>query len=324
MEIKIVIDDRIVDLGKKLASRRTLAIMALLSVAVPVVLYANNLNVFQGGEPISASAVNENFGVLGEHMAVYEDAITVDGVGNVGIGTTEPKAGLHLKGAFLVNDSHSVSDNPSTDGFAARVHTRDSAGGLKVSVINGIASNISGLFSTEQPNANGYNAALWAKAANSAGPAYGLIVESGNVGIGTTSPAYKLDVAGQIRADNVAVSSDIRLKADIAPLEHALDGIECLNAVTYRWADPDRPQDLQIGFIAQEVERCFPEVVTTDEQGYKSVAYARLVAPLAAAVKAQQGMIDQQRKTIREQQHTIDSLGARLSRLEASIRTRIQ
>ena len=37
--------------------------------------------------------------------------------------------------------------------------------------------------------------------------------------------------------------------------------------------------------IAQEVEKVFPELVTTDEQGRKQVEYSGLIAPLIEAVK---------------------------------------
>jgi hypothetical protein len=33
----------------------------------------------------------------------------------------------------------------------------------------------------------------------------------------------------------------------------------------------------QVGMIAQEIEEFFPEVVATDEEGFKSLAYDRLV-----------------------------------------------
>jgi len=40
-----------------------------------------------------------------------------------------------------------------------------------------------------------------------------------------------------------------------------------------------------MGVIAQEVEKVFPELVTTDEQGRKKVEYEGLIAPLIEAVK---------------------------------------
>jgi hypothetical protein len=110
------------------------------------------------------------------------------------------------------------------------------------------------------------------------------LASDGNVGIGTISPQYKLDVAGTIRGDNVS-PSDRRWKADIVPLEGALERVTQLRGVRFRWNDPSRGTGPQIGVIAQEVEQVFPEVVSTDSEGYKSVAYDRLVAPLIEAVK---------------------------------------
>lgn len=106
----------------------------------------------------------------------------------------------------------------------------------------------------------------------------------GKVGIGTTTPQYALDVSGTIRGSNV-IGSDVRWKSDIAPLKDALAKVTQLRGVTYRWNDAARGAGMQIGLIAQEVEPLFPELVSTDSEGYKSVAYAQMVAPLIEAVK---------------------------------------
>jgi hypothetical protein len=42
---------------------------------------------------------------------------------------------------------------------------------------------------------------------------------------------------------------------------------------------------LQTGLIAQEVEKIFPELVKTDEEGFKSVNYIGLVPHLIEAIK---------------------------------------
>jgi hypothetical protein len=41
----------------------------------------------------------------------------------------------------------------------------------------------------------------------------------------------------------------------------------------------------QIGFIAQELEEVYPELVITDEQGYKRVDYAKITPILVEAIK---------------------------------------
>jgi hypothetical protein len=61
-----------------------------------------------------------------------------------------------------------------------------------------------------------------------------------------------------------------------------------LRGVTWEWRE-DAPAEAQqqpgIGVIAQEVEKVFPELVMTDEQGLKRVEYSGLIAPLIEAVK---------------------------------------
>ena len=68
----------------------------------------------------------------------------------------------------------------------------------------------------------------------------------------------------------------------------ATDKISQLRGVTWEWRD-DAPDDAKeqpgIGVIAQEVEKVFPQLVRTDEQGRKKVDYGGLIAPLIEAVK---------------------------------------
>jgi hypothetical protein len=47
----------------------------------------------------------------------------------------------------------------------------------------------------------------------------------------------------------------------------------------------------QIGFVAQEVEQVLPEVVSTDEEGYKFLDYTKLTAVLLEAIKEQNAQI---------------------------------
>ncbi|MBD2717288.1 tail fiber domain-containing protein [Microvirga sp. STR05] len=112
---------------------------------------------------------------------------------------------------------------------------------------------------------------------------------NGNVGINTLNAGYTLDVAGTIRGNNVSVS-DARFKQNVRPLTGALEAILALRGVRYQWnalgvqhggssgAD-------QIGVLAQEIERYYPELVSTDAQGYKAVNYAQLTPVLLEAIK---------------------------------------
>ncbi len=70
-----------------------------------------------------------------------------------------------------------------------------------------------------------------------------------------------------------------------SPLDKTLQQVTQLQGVRFRWKDPAKGDGLQLGLIAQDVETVFPEVVSTDSEGYKSVAYDKLTAPLIEAVK---------------------------------------
>jgi len=120
---------------------------------------------------------------------------------------------------------------------------------------------------------------------------------TGNVGIGTNTPTYKLEVNGKVRSTGINETSDRRWKKDIHTLSHVLSKVLEMRGVSYRWKTDEFPQkqfekDVQIGLIAQEVEQYFPELVETDSEGYKSVEYSKLVAVLIEAIKEQQQEID--------------------------------
>ena len=83
--------------------------------------------------------------------------------------------------------------------------------------------------------------------------------------------------------------SDIRLKKDIKPLKSALSTLGKLQGKSYRWKDNNEPD---IGLIAQELEKVIPELVKTDNKGYKSIVYQKLTAVLIEAVKEQQQEIN--------------------------------
>lgn len=110
-------------------------------------------------------------------------------------------------------------------------------------------------------------------------------------------PSETLDVNGNIRCFILTETSDARFKTNISTIPNALESTLKLRGVTFDWnreafAYTRLPDGKQIGVIAQEVENVFPELVSKDDKGYRSVAYDRLVPVLIEAIKAQQAEID--------------------------------
>jgi|GEM_PF-6902112 len=95
-------------------------------------------------------------------------------------------------------------------------------------------------------------------------------------------------------------ASDQRLKKNIKPFTNALSKIRELKAYTYNWNNPSMSQKEQVGFIAQEVEKVFPQFVKEDDKGTKSVAYSNMIPVLMQAINEQQKEIDDLKKLIAE------------------------
>jgi hypothetical protein len=108
-------------------------------------------------------------------------------------------------------------------------------------------------------------------------------LNGGDVGIGQTSPAYKLDVTGTIRATgDVIAFSDRRVKENIKTIDNALEKVINLRGVEFNKIGENKKS---IGVIAQEVEKILPEVISTDKRDMKSVAYGNIVGVLIEAIK---------------------------------------
>jgi len=95
-------------------------------------------------------------------------------------------------------------------------------------------------------------------------------------------------------------ASDIRLKKNITNTKYGLATVMKLRAVDYNLISNDLRQ---VGFIAQEVKKLVPEVITGKEGDIKKgetlgITYANLVPVLSRAIQEQQAQISSQQKEI--------------------------
>lgn len=127
--------------------------------------------------------------------------------------------------------------------------------------------------------------------------------------------------------------SDMRLKDHIVSLDetHGLEAIRKLRPVTYSWKDITKRQlGTQLGFIAQEVEAIFPELVLTNNdltidlgegktqtvEKSKSMTYATLTVPLVRAVQQLADGFDQIFASVKELITRVDGHDAKIAALE--------
>jgi hypothetical protein len=155
---------------------------------------------------------------------------------------------------------------------------------------------------------------------------------------GMTPKRSGLDETQWVSYYGTSGPSDVRLKADLRPITHALGMVRMLQGVRYRWADnglkyftqgidhnlsagpgatedqSDRVRESErrkaletlagdrLGLVAQDVETVIPELVHADGDGYKYIRYQHLTALLVEAIK--------------EQDATVRALSAQVAALE--------
>jgi hypothetical protein len=226
--------------------------------------------------------------------------LVIDNAGNVGIGTTNPNIGayagasLEVLGSTTAISSIQVGSrkadaDASAYGDFAIVHGNTTASEKRLGIIRGLADG-------STANNRGGKLQFFTKKNNSVNFNLAMIIDSdGNVGIGTTSASYKLDINGTLRATSVTESSDRRLKENIAPL--ATNDLRLVTGFQYNLTSDG---SFHYGVIAQEVEKIFPHMVSTDEQGMKSVAYNEFIPLLIEGYKEQDEEIKGLRKELAE------------------------
>ncbi len=240
-----------------------------------------------------ATAIGANAVVSSSNSLVLGSINGVNGATadtRIGIGTTAPAKHLHVRGE---GDQEIMIESTDVGGIKWTLQSSDGAANGRFEIIDRTA-----------------NASRM------------TVSSTGNVGIGTTAAAAKLDVNGIIHvatlgaADNTNTlcrnslgqiancnSSSLRYKADVKPFISGLDVVKRLRPISFTWRQSG---GRDIGFGAEEVARVAPQFTFNNERGQiEGVRYDRISVVLVNAIKEQQTQIEQQQEQIKSQEASI-------------------
>jgi hypothetical protein len=280
----------------------------------------------------------------------------IDPMGNVGIGTSAPTSKLSVAGggsftgdlgigghARVLGDATVYQDlvvlknlGVNTLGIPqSRVHVvgdvRVDSGALQ---FGSITDNSDPMYIVRQNNSPDYSQLvinLGDNPGSDAPPGDDLIIRAGTV----TQFIFRSNgTAAKTGAPLWATISDARAKHDIEPLNGVLDRLMALKGHTFFYNEPNIPGARPgrcIGFVAQEVEPVFPDWVSTDSSGLKTLQVAGFEALAVEALRDLRAEKDAQiaaaraanaanDKKLEELRHENAALHARLDSLEGALR----
>jgi hypothetical protein len=252
----------------------------------------------QSGKGIYGKAINS----FGTNYGVYGEVTSSSGYsgyfiggrfyvsGKVGIGTTAADYPLVVKSTGLSTIMARFENYNSTDPVIMLRQSSNGSGGFYM--YDGSGTNTIFLY----------------------GEGSSFIL--GNLGIGTSSPGYKLQVGvagdgSQARANAWNLLSDARLKKDFTALTDPLGMVDKINGYYYYW-NTGIDKTRQVGFSAQEVLKVIPEVVSKGEDGYLSIDYGKMTPLLLEAIKE----LKAENKRLKTENEKINS---RLTKIETSM-----
>lgn len=279
-------------------------------------------NAFDGHWEIRGR-VNSTLAASSMNIAHSEagNIFTMSAEGYVGINDGIPSYPLDVDGMGRVRSINVASTMPatssSTSGYGVYVRMQQQASSGTPRLYN--------LYGTSN-DADAYLAyGVYGAASDAGESSYGVY------GTTPTNDGYAGFFSGYVFTNAAYLPSDAKLKADVRPLQNALETIMALTPKTYAYATQrfdfmNLPEGEQYGFLAHELESVLPsltkdsfhpyeEPLDDSEAGqglrFKALNYQGIVPILVAAMQEQQ-------KQFEEQAAKLSRLEARLNQLEAN------
>lgn len=219
------------------------------------------------------------------------------------------------------NKTITISTNATAANTSNTLVSRDSSGGISIGALSAASANLSGnvtasgFFVTGQSgflkadgtvdttsyisNGNikdpqitltasgsgfslGSTQSFTLNQASAATIAFSINSSTGNTGSTLVFRDANGDFASRdISARNFDTTSDATLKTDILKVDNALDILESISGVSFKWKGTG---EKSMGILAQEVEEVLPELIN-NSRNYKAVNYNGLIAVLIESIK---------------------------------------
>jgi hypothetical protein len=226
----------------------------------------------------------------GQPIGVYGESGGPQGIGVYGIGaatngtpvgvygtiSTPGGYGLYTPNRLYVGQSATVVGNlvagtffGNGAGLSNIVATATNTAGARILAASGTAAS-PGISFASSTAAGIFNPAVNVLSLGTSGTERMRVAADGKVGIGRVPAANTLEVEGtasKSSSGNWSANSDARIKKDVRNLDHALDKIDRVRPVSFRYTDeyraahPSLEDKDYLNVIAQEFAKVFPEAV---------------------------------------------------------------
>ena len=248
------------------------------------------------GTSSPTSKLHVSGAVTGKALAIFDETgnqdiltasasgttrFVVTNAGNVGIGTTSPGAKLHVNGDMRLPNGNRIYFNDTNDynyfdfdsGYLTLGYVSDA---IKFDMNASSVKTIEMLSSSDFQIKGASNKNI-------------LITPQGTGNVTVSSLG-----TGTVYSNNGVLTntdpSDINLKTNVLTLpDGTLDKVLGLRTVSYNWKSTG---DGALGFVAQEVQQVFPELVGSNNDGTLGLYTTQFIPVLTKAIQEQQAQID--------------------------------
>ncbi len=152
-----------------------------------------------------------------------------------------------------------------------------------------------------------------------------------SLGIGTNTLNCRFEFNDALRGQISSVDgsfiagSDFQLKQEIEPISDLLQKTMLLKPNKYFYkSSRNIAKNKSIGFIAQDVEKIFPEIVYDSDDGLKGLNYAAFGVIAIKAIQEQQEIINNLQEKLFEQEKNNLKLEAQFKQMQADFSARLE